>query len=158
MKTLIVYSSQSGNTKKLAEAVYNELTGEKSISPVENNPNIDDFELVIVGFWLAGGKPDPASTKYLENLSPCKLFLFATHGAAPQSGHAQNAMQAARNLASACQVVGTFNCQGEVSADLLAKVQKKEVPPPWINDAPAAAGHPDESDISMLLSMLSEVV
>ena len=154
MKTLIVYSSQSGNTKKLAEAVYDRLAGEKFLSPVEDNPSIEGFELVVVGFWLAGGKPDPASTKYLEELSPCKLFLFATHGAAPESGHAQNAMQAASDLASACQVVGTFNCQGEVNADLLAKVQKKEVPPPWIKDAPAAAGHPDESDISNLLSML----
>jgi flavodoxin len=30
MKSLIVYSSQSGNTKKLAQAVYNSLAGAKA--------------------------------------------------------------------------------------------------------------------------------
>jgi flavodoxin len=31
MKTLIVYSSQTGNTRKLAESVYAALPGEKEI-------------------------------------------------------------------------------------------------------------------------------
>ncbi len=31
MKTLVVYSSKTGNTKKLASAVYESLKGEKEI-------------------------------------------------------------------------------------------------------------------------------
>ncbi|MCK5517086.1 MAG: hypothetical protein KAI39_09455 [Desulfobulbaceae bacterium] len=42
----------------------------------------------------------------------------------------------------------TFNCQGEVKAEFLAKAQKKDPPLGWINDAPAAAGHPNGADIA----------
>ncbi len=34
MKTLVTYMSQTGNTKKIAEAIYGELEGEKDIKPI----------------------------------------------------------------------------------------------------------------------------
>jgi flavodoxin len=36
MKSLVVYSSQAGNTLKLAEAVFEAISGEKKILPVDN--------------------------------------------------------------------------------------------------------------------------
>ena len=39
---------------------------------------------------------------------------------------------------------------GEVNPAHLEKARKKDPPPPWIDDAPAAVGHPDSGDIKLL--------
>lgn len=158
MKTLIVYSSKSGNTRKLAEAVRDFLPGEKVLEPVEEKPDPTGYDLVVVGFWLQAGKADPLSSEYLDKLAPVKLFLFATHGAGVHSTHAQNAMQGAIKRAAVCDVIGTFSCQGEVKAEFLAKAQAKNPPPPWIKDALGAVGHPDTADIALLQNVLQEAI
>ncbi len=45
MKSLIVYSSQSGNTQKLARAVYESLTGPKEMYAVAEAPDPADYDL-----------------------------------------------------------------------------------------------------------------
>ncbi len=158
MKTLIVYSSKSGNTRKLAQAVYDFLPGEKVLKPVTESPDPAGFDFVVIGFWLQAGKADPASYEYLEKLPPSNVFLFASHGAGTDSAHARNAVEGAEKLVASSQIFGTFNCQGEVKAEFLAKVQKKDPPPPWISDAPAAVGHPNAADIADLQKELERAV
>lgn len=150
MKTLIVYSSQTGNTKKLAEIVAHSLNVETTVCRISEAPDPDGFDLVALGFWLQGGKPDPKSSEYLARVGASKLFLFATHGAAAESTHAASAMAQAKALAPAAKIVGTFNCPGEVNPAILEKIRKKDPLPPWIGDAPAAVGHPDSADIERL--------
>jgi flavodoxin I len=154
MKTLIVYSSKTGNTKKLAEAANNFIGGEKNICPVGEAPDPGGFDLVVVGFWLMAGKPDPQSSDFLATVGRTTVFLMATHGAAADSEHARKAMEHAKSLAAPAQVAGTFNCQGEVSPAFLEKAAQKDPQPPWIGDAPAAAGHPDHNDIDRLAQVL----
>ncbi len=155
MKTLIIYSSQTGNTKKLAETVAHTLNVETTVCRISEAPDPDGFDLVAIGFWLQGGKPDPKSSEYLARVGTAKLFLFATHGAAADSTHAMNGMEQAKTLAPAAKIVGTFNCPGEVNPAVLEKVRKKDPPPPWIDDAPAAMGHPDEADMKRLKAALA---
>lgn len=158
MKTLIVYSSKSGNTKRLAEAVSNFLPGTNTIQSVEEKPDPAGYDLVVVGFWLQAGKVDPMASEYLSSLTSSRVFLFATHGAAVGSPHAEKGIQSAKDLAASCTIAGTFSCQGEVRPEFLAKVQKKDPPPPWIQDAPAAIGHPDAVDIENLKKAIEEVI
>ena len=150
MKTLIVYSSKTGNTKKLADAVAQMIAGEKTLCPVSEAPDPAGYDLVALGFWLQAGKPDPKAAEYLAGIGDKKLFLFATHGAAADSAHARNAIEIAKSLAPSAQIAGTFNCPGEVSPAHLEKARKKDSPPQWIDDTPAAVGHPDSGDIKQL--------
>jgi flavodoxin len=150
MKILIIYSSQTGNTKKLAEELNNLLGGEKTFCHISQAPEPAGYDLVALGFWLMAGKPDITSSEYLEKITGVRLFLFATHGAAAGSQHALNAMAHARSLAPSAQIVGTFDCAGEVDGAFLEKAQKKDPPPPWIADAPQAVGHPNATDIHRL--------
>jgi flavodoxin len=154
MKTLIIYTSQTGNTKKMAEAVYDAIIGAKTISPVSEAPDPADYDLVMLGFYLMAGKPDPKSSEYLAKLNDAKVFLFATHGAAAGSDHAAKAMAHAKSLAPSADVVGTFSCPGEVNPAFLEKALKKDPPPPWIDDAPKAVGHPDPYDINQLVETI----
>jgi flavodoxin len=156
MKSLIIYSSQSGNTKKLAQAVYESLAGPKDIFPVSEAPDPEDYDFVALGFWLQAGRPDPQSTEYLGKIGKKPLFLFATHGAAAGSDHALDAMNYAKSLAPEAEILGTYSCQGEVNPNILEKAKNKPKPPVWIDDAPEAVGHPDDTDIGELKNMLPE--
>jgi flavodoxin len=155
MKTLIVYSSQSGNTRKLADAVRAALPGEKDLMPVDEAPEPDGYDCVAVGFWLQAGKPDPKTAAYLARVKDARLFLFATHGAAAESAHARNAMDHARSSAPEASIVGSFSCQGEVNPKVLEKIRAKVPPPPWIQDADGAVGHPDPEDLATLEKTLN---
>lgn len=158
MKTLVVYSSQSGNTKKLAKAVHDTLKGDIEMFPVEDAPAPDGYDLVAAGFWLQAGKPDPKSGEYLSKLgSGSRVFLFATHGAKAGSDHVNNALSHAKELVNGADVAGTFTCQGEVNPKVLEKIRQKETPPPWINDADLAVGHPDEADLSVLKAAIEQL-
>lgn len=157
MKSLVVYSSKSGNTKKLAEAVYARLDGEKEIAVVTEAPDPAGYSFVAVGFWLKGGQPDPEIQPYLARLKEGQeVYLFATHGAAAGSPHAINAMKKACELAGKAQVRATFSCQGEVDPAFMEMAAKKDPRPPWLDAAPAAKGHPDAHDLKQVVRMLDE--
>jgi len=150
MTSLIVYSSQTGNTRKLAGTVRDALPGDKEMVPIEKAPRPEGYDLVAVGFWLKGGKPDPKAAAYLQKIHDVPLFLFATHGAATDSEHARQAMAFAAALAPTANVVGAFNCPGEVNPKVLEKIHNKDPQPPWIKDAGHAVGHPDSEDLARL--------
>lgn len=158
MKSLVVYSSQTGNTRRLAEAVFDTLQQEKEIFPVNEAPDPKDYDLIALGFWVQSGKPDPKSAEYLSKIGSNQVFLFATHGAAADSAHAHNAMQSAKDAAPNSVIVGTFNCPGEVNPKVLEKVRAKPEPPVWLDDAPSAVGHPDETDVRALKQRVAELV
>ena len=159
MKALVVYSSQSGNTKKLAEAVCTHLPAGAVMCSVDDAPDPADYDFVAVGFWLQAGQPDAKSAGYLARLKGhTNLFLFATHGARPGSEHAQNAMAHAQALAAGAAVAGTFSCFGEVNSKVLEKIKAKPQPPVWLDDAADAVGHPDLSDLDNLRQTLTEAL
>ena len=159
MKSLVVYSSQTGNTRKLAEALCQALPPGTLLSNVDEAPDPGDFDFVAVGFWLQAGKPDPKSQAYLEKVKGhTRLFLFATHGANPDSEHANNAMAAARAIVDGATVAGCFSCYGEVNPKVLEKVKAKPQPPAWLDDAPNAVGHPNASDLENLNNTLAGIL
>jgi len=156
MKSIIVYSSQTGNTKKLAETIYENITDEKMICRIEDAPDPSGYDFVCLGFWLKKGMPDTKSQKYLQKITNQKLFLFATHGASAQSEHAKQAMEKAKSMANQAEIVGTFNCPGEVTSKMLEKAGSNPVPPVWFKEAPDAKGHPDNNDLEQLSQTLKQ--
>ncbi|GAB6906066.1 Flavodoxin family protein [Desulfosarcina cetonica] len=159
MKSLVVYSSQSGNTRKLAEAVYQSLPPGASLSSVDEAPDPGDYDFVALGFWLQAGQPDPKSQAYLKKLNGhARVFLFATHGANPDSEHARSAMTAAQAMADGATFAGSFDCYGEVNPKVLEKVRARPDAPAWIADADKAVGHPDSADIEHLKAALGQLL
>ena len=151
MKSLIAYSSKSGNTKKLAEVIHKLLPGVKVLKAIEEEPDIEGFDIIFVGFWFQAGVADSQASAFLKRLDGTQpLFLFASHGAAADSDHARKGMELAKDLVSSPVIIGTFSCQGEVKAEFLAKAKAMKPLPPWIDGAASAVGHPDEADFSRL--------
>ena len=157
MRSIVLYSSKSGNTKKLADTVYASLPEPKEVCPLGERPaSLEPYDLIAFGFWFQGGQPDADSLAALPQIKDKNLFLFASHGAAKKSAHATKGMNTAKELASSCRVIGTFNCQGEVNPKVIDTAKKKPEPPAWLDDAPAAIGHPNEDDLTELKKIIAE--
>ncbi len=56
MKSLILWSSRTGNTKAIAEAVYEALPDEKDIFEEGRQPSVDGYDLIFVGFWASAAE------------------------------------------------------------------------------------------------------
>ncbi len=132
-KWQVVYSSVTGNTRRIAEMMAAEV--DATVVEVEK-ATPGDAEIVAVGYWLWRGGPDPKTAAFLPQLHDVDVVLFETHAADNRSEHAVTAFaRAAYLLGTGCRILGTFECQGQVSAAIRAKHEKLAA-----NDPHAKAG------------------
>ncbi len=158
MRSLVVYSSRTGNTKKLAQALYDFLPEKKEIFPVKEAPDPKDYSFIAIGFWIKDGEPDPDAQEYLKKISEDhEVFLFATHGAQVNSDEVKKAMKKAEDLAKKGRIMGIYHCQGEVPQEVVEEARNMPNPPDWLADAEAAKGHPDENDIKKMLQLVEDI-
>ncbi len=88
MKSIVLYASKGGNTKKIADAIAAQTNSQThKISP--DTPfqaaELEGYDLVFVGTGIYGGTPNPDIEKYLKTLElkTSKQFaLFITWGGA----------------------------------------------------------------------------
>jgi len=152
MKNLVVYSSRTGNTRMIAEAIYSIMPEGTELFPVEEAPDPSGYDFVALGFWVDKGAPDDAMMKYMNRVHKKSVGLFGTLGAWPDSDHARDCMAKAAGLLPDSQVLGTFLCQGKIDPKLLAAMAKmgKNSPHPMTEERRAriaeAAKHPNEAD------------
>ncbi|MDD4700668.1 MAG: flavodoxin family protein [Desulfovibrio sp.] len=150
MRACIVYSSCTGNTRKVAEAM-SEASGVPCYA-VRNAPAPQDYDLLAVGFWVRKGLPDARAQRYIQGLENKNVFCFGTLGAWPQSEHALNCLRSAEALLEegGNTVLDSFLCQGKVNPQVVAASQRKGTHPMSAarqERLQEAARHPDENDL-----------
>lgn len=127
MKSLIVYSSRTGNTKMVAEAVC-EVMPNSTIASIDDAPSYQNFDIVAIGYWVDKGLPDTKVLEYFKTLKNTTVILFGTLGAYPDSDHAKYCMREAEKLLTEStlgnKVLGSFLCMGKVDPKLLAAMAK----------------------------------
>lgn len=156
-KYLVVYSSLTGNTKKVGEAVAEALGTEDTVlEPVENNPDYEGYDLVAVGYWVDKGDANIKAKKYIESIKNARVALFITLGATPESEHGRQCLAKGVKLLDASnQLLGTFICQGKIDPKVLEVMMKyihaKGMPRTFEEKIRAMYGeagtHPDENDL-----------
>jgi flavodoxin len=117
MKVLVAYKSSTGNTKKVAEAIYEEISAEKEIKPIADVNDIRSYDLAFLGFPTHGYGPDKKTKKLLKRLctNGRKVALFVTHAAPESEPEVSEWMDKFKQAAAGAEVVGLFDCQGELS-------------------------------------------
>lgn len=117
----VIYTSATGNTRKLAEAIADEL-GADLFTTDEAPEDLSSYDGVILGYWLRRGGPADKMAKLLPLISNQKVAFFQTQGAYSDSEHAITSFaRAAALLGRGCTVLSTFSCQGEVSPKLIER-------------------------------------
>lgn len=81
MKTLIVYSTRTGNTEKIAKAIGEELDAETVKLSELKDFDLYKYDLVGLGSGIYGGKHDPSISALIDNLKNVRhkrFFVFST--------------------------------------------------------------------------------
>lgn len=160
MKTLVTYMSQTGNTKKIAEAIYGEIAGEKDIKDIGGLKNFDGYDLVFVGFpVLQANIPETVSKFVLENVAGKNIAFFMTHGSPEGSEAIKSWTGSCKDIATNGNLLGTFDCQGEIAQPLIDQLLKSDVPQmkAFGEMGPSTKGLPDESRVQKARVFAKEI-
>ncbi len=155
MRTCIVYSSATGNTKKIASGLSDALGF--PLYRVEHPPRLEDYECFLLGFWVVRGMPDPKSKTFLGSLTGKSVFFFATHGAWTESDSIQKCKESVRTLLEDAgnHCLGCFTCQGKVHVTTNSHHQ---MTPERLFRLKEASRHPNEEDLSACLSAVKNAI
>ncbi len=117
MKSLVIYSSRTGNTKVVAAHIAAALSDATLCEAAQVPENLDGFNLVFVGFWAYRRGADPMAAKVLANLHGKRVAVFGTAGAYPDTEAGRKYLQsAAALLPQDAAYLGGFLCQGRVAS------------------------------------------
>jgi flavodoxin len=153
LKILVTYRSVTGNTKKIAEAIFGEIDVEKEIKSFQEVDSLDEYDFVFVGCPIEKFSVGEPTKKWLkEHIKGKRVGLFCTHGApefAPGVPAWTDALKSIVTDAGA-EIVGFFNCQGEMTQKVLDMMLADE--DPYVRKLASfgregTIGQPDESRI-----------
>jgi len=153
MKAAVIYSTKTGNTKKIAEAVLGAMPAGTELFDVKEAPPPDGFDLIAMGFWVDKGVADESAASYMKTITGKKVFSFFTLGAFPDSAHAEECVKKSEEqYGGGCEVIGTFRCQGAIDPKLIEWMKKLPADHPHAPDEERrtrwaeAAKHPNQAD------------
>ena len=154
MKYAVVYTSQTGNTAQLADAIAAALPAGSCGYCGTPNPEAAAAEVIFAGFWTDKGSCDAAMAAFLAGLCDKPVFLFGTAGFGGDPAYfAQILERVAANLGPGCRVVGQYMCQGKMPMAVRARYaamaqQEPEKFQPMLDNFDRALAHPDEADLA----------
>ncbi len=162
MKKAIIYSSLTGNTKMIAQAIHAALPPDTEIYALENAPDPAAYDFLALGYWVEKGMANQKMLKYIEGVKGKKIALFATLAAWPDSDHAKNAISRTASLMPDCELVGHFVCQGKLNPALRSAMSKhpdKHHPmtPERQKRLAEAEKHPNEQDCATAREVFGEI-
>ncbi|MCM1992110.1 flavodoxin family protein [Oceanirhabdus seepicola] len=162
MKYLVIYSSETGNTKKLANTIGESLGNNFDIAHVSMAPEPFSYDVLFVGYRLTSGSIDDNLKEYLSSIRGKKIFLFGTMGANPSSPYGGIIKKNIQNIFEQNNtVIGHFLCQGQISNgimdkwfNLLEKTPDDLHALKQLENYKSALKHPNENDMLELRNLL----
>ena len=155
MKALVCFFSKTGNTRKVAQALFETLPCQKDLLALEAVPGLEGYDLVFLGFpvWELG--PAGPALEFLENkVAGARLALFVTH-AMPSEGDPgvrkllDRILGRCRRSAQGAQVLGLFHCRGALSAETAEQLEASGHPAlqHFARSRDETLAHPDQADL-----------
>lgn len=153
MKIAIVYESMTGNTKAIAGAIQEALSG--SVIYFGTPEGAPDADFYFVGSWTDKGTCCAGIANFLKSRSGCKIAYFATAGFGGSEAYYQSILTRVKSVIPAeCELVGNFFCPGRMPqrvrdryAALLRERPGDEKLTASIRNFDTALPHPDNTDL-----------
>ncbi len=149
MEILVAYYSETGNTRKVAEAVFAGLRHtRKKLLPIDQAGDLAGYDLIFCGFPVQHHSVPARMVHFLRSIpAGKKIALFASHGSLRGGEKALSAFYAALSLLPGHTVIGTFGCRGQVKAQMIDEWMESPQHQAWAREAQSASGHPDAADL-----------
>ena len=161
MKIIVTYMSLSGNTRKIARAIYREIEEEKEIKELSEINNLEGYDLAFVGFPMHGfGCPEEAQDFLTKHCMGKRIVLFVTHGAPEESTELKPWLKVCREAASGAEVIDMFNCQGELTQDVIDALLASDNPRhlEYGRSGHTTSGQPDASRVEKARVFAREIM
>jgi len=149
MNILVAYLSDTGNTRKIAEAIHASLRHtRKKLLAIDQAVDLESYDLIFCGFPVHHHSVPAKMVHFLHAIPQGKkIILFATHGALRGGEKAISAFYAALSMLPGQTVIGTFGCRGQVKPQMIDIWMDSPQHQAWAREAQSANGHPDAADI-----------
>lgn len=159
MSFAIVYSSLTGNTAMLAEAIKSALPEGECLYFGKPDQKALQADKIYVGFWTDKGTCDEQIAKFFGELTNQQVFLFGTAGFGGAAEYFQQILSRVKeNIPASVSVTGTYMCQGKMPQSVRTRYEQMEDSPQrklMLDNFDRALTHPDENDIEELKKSLS---
>ncbi len=159
MKTAIVYSSATGNTKLLADTI-KATVGEVAYSGKADDAALD-ADVIYIGSWTQAFSCTADIKEFIGKVKGKKVFLFMTAGYGSSDDFFKPIMDSVKALVdSSNEIIGEFICQGKVSENKQKGI--KEADEAKFNtmkpELDKSQAHPDKSDTDKLADAVKKAM
>ena len=159
----IVFSSNTGNTKLLADSIFSVLPAEQCVYKGKPCEQALQAERIYVGFWTDKGSCSKEISEFLKSLHHKEVFLFGTAGFGESAAYFEKILsKVQKHLDDTNTVTGTYMCQGKMPQSVrerYIKMKNSPVPIPNVDALIAnfdkALSHPDTEDLERLQDQIS---
>lgn len=119
---LITYLSETGNTRRVAEAIARRLGPPCTLVPMEEADLLQQWEVIFAGFPVHRFGPSREARALLEHLPEGQpVALFVTHAMDPgsddpgQISMLQSVLEKCKKVVRRGNLIGLIHCRGELS-------------------------------------------
>jgi|GEM_PF-1307671 len=127
MNALITYKTITGNTKKMAKAIEKGVDGTFDSFEMIQVDNTDEYDILFIGFPIMNRRiPEGVKEFIKEKAKNKKVVLYISHAMPKELPHLQTLITKACEVANNTELLGVFNCQGELSEELAVNLKKHE--------------------------------
>ncbi|MDO4271189.1 MAG: flavodoxin family protein [Eubacteriales bacterium] len=166
MRYSIVYSSQTGNTKQLADRLRAALPAADCVCFGAPEERALAAPLVFVGFWTDKGGCDERTAAFLPRLAGKRAALFGTAGFGGETSYFDGILRRVQALLPPdCEVPSGFMCQGKMPPSVRARYAAMLEKSPgdariqsMLDNFDRALSHPDQADFDRLCAWAKRMI
>lgn len=125
LEYLVLYQSESGNTKKIAATIFSHLPGtSKDLIDITTDKTIPEAHVYFIGFCVHRGSCSMIVSDFLSALSGKQIALFATCGMGNSPAYYSSIEHSANVwIESDNEYLGAFICQGKMPQKVRQKYE-----------------------------------
>lgn len=156
MDYMVLYSSKTGNTKKVATEIFSALPGmSKDMQNIEEYRG-KDADTFFIGFWVDHGTCELSVIDVLSELHGKKIALFGTCGMGSGTDYFHNIEKKVTVwVPDDCEYLGMFLCQGKMPMKVREKYEIFREDPreeayrkQMLRNFDEALFHPNDNDLA----------
>ncbi len=158
MKYLVIYSSRTGNTEKIAMEIFEALPGNsKDIQRVEEQSG--EADTYFVGFWNDKGICGSEIMEFLEGLHGKQVAIFGTCGMGEDPEYCRQVSKRVEALIPEDnRYLGSFLCSGKMVPQVLERQKDSPRIRQMIQSCEEAMLHPDSRDLANARMFVEEII
>lgn len=155
MNIVIIYSSNTGNTKTVAETIKMNLKNESIVYFGKVTEEIPEADIYFIGSWTNKGNASDDIIHFIKKIKNKKIAYFGTAGYGGSESYYKTLFERIKaNIDSSNQILGYFYCQGKMPMQIREKYVKMITENPDdvnlkvnIENFDEALTHPDNVDL-----------